>query len=250
MSQQGKLFQTVDLKLLLDPQVTRQAVLDHLDSLTDRVSADDLLLLHLGGHGISRHLLAEIEVDGKRWVSDANLESVGRFLFCCPDLSAGNLRGTTISFEDLYDKLVKLPCHKLILIDACHAGEAQTAVTGDESPIRILTKDGIGPVILAACAQNESAIEANTIIDIDLNPAYGFFSIALRRLLRDEATFEDADRAPRDGKLGAAEVADAVRNEVRKMVSVFGVRDRQNPSAFLPALEAPLPLMRWNETKK
>jgi WD40 repeat protein len=249
-SQQGKLFHKVELALFRNGQVTRKAILDHLDVLADRVSPDDLLLLHLGGHGISHNLLAKVEVAGKRWVSDAKLDDVKGFLFCCADLDGAHLPDTTINFDDLYAKLVKLPCHKLILIDACHSGDVQAAMTGDEAPIRILTKDGIGPVILAACAQNESAIESKTLIDLVDTPAFGYFSIALRELLQDDSIFELADRAPRDGKLSADEVANAVTAGVQRILVRQGVRQPQHPSTFLPTLEKTLPLMQWDTTNK
>jgi WD40 repeat protein len=246
-AQEGKLFAKVQLKLLVDEQITRKAVLDELDRLRPMVGPDDLLVLHLGGHGTSLEQLRAMKDDkGKRLVGDDKLGGLGRFLFCCPDLNFNRLADTTIGFDELYGKLVKLPCHKLILIDACHSGAAQGAVTTEEAPIRILTQDGIGPVILAACTPQESAIESTTI---DLGRAHGLFTIALRRMLEDKKAFVRADQSPKDGSLSAQEVAAAVKAQVKDLVTLL--RDRgfnvdQNPSEFVPTLEARLPLMRWD----
>ena len=99
-------------------------------------------------------------------IAPRKLAGLGRFLFMCGDFDPDRMPDTTIGFEDLHDRLSRLPCHKLILLDACHSGEARTSGGDtDANPIRILTRHGIGCVILAACGPDEEAIE-NDAIDL------------------------------------------------------------------------------------
>src|SRR5207244_1785173 len=121
---------------------------------------------------------------------------------------------TTIGFNELYKGLIKLPCHKLILLDACHAGAGQHALTAADDPIRLLTRDGVGPVILAACERNESALESPTY---DFARAFGLFTISLRRMLQEKKTFEEVDR-DHDKVLSAMEVAEGIQLQIERML--------------------------------
>jgi WD40 repeat protein len=232
--------------LLLNRQVTRAAILGRLAALRKTVQPDDVLVFYLGGHGSSR---AELR---KAKVTDARLAGVGRFLFACPDYDFDRLPDTTLNFEDLHDALGRLPCHKLVLLDACHSGAAQTAGGDtDANPVRILTQHGVGPVILAACGPDEAAIEAPLTFD-RLTGARGVFTIALRRTLEEPAGFKAAD-ADGDGRLSMAELAAGVTKQAaavvagladRGLLKGLGGAGRQTPVAVIPKLEAAVAIGR------
>src|SRR5205814_1393743 len=101
------------------------AILDELTALEGKMRPDDVFLLYLGGHGFSVSELQQLKgEDGKPRLAPDRLQGLRGFLFCCPDLSFENLRDTTVTFDDVYQRLIKLRCHKLVLLDACHSGEA------------------------------------------------------------------------------------------------------------------------------
>ncbi|HVK18983.1 MAG TPA: hypothetical protein VM533_18780 [Fimbriiglobus sp.] len=236
-------FAAVRVKPLLDGEASRTAILAELEALRDRVKPDDLLVFHLGGHGTS---LAELR---QKKVSPRKLAGLGRFLFMCGDFDLDRMPDTTIGFEDLHDRLSHLPCHKLLLLDACHSGEARTAGGDtDANPVRILTRHGIGCTILAACGPDEQAIE-NDALD-PIGGGHGLFAIALRRLLEDGKTFASADRNG-NARLDAAELAAGVGAQVKDLVAEHNALlrrlgekgdDRQTPVAFVPRLEEKTPV--------
>jgi WD40 repeat protein len=239
-AQKGKLYQQVHLDVLRDAQVTAESVLSRLESLADKVQPDDLLVFHLGGHGVGLE-----DLKGSKKLPPGELQGLDGFLFCCGNFNIRRLHDSTIGFDQIYERLVKLPCHKLVLLDTCRSGAAsKTLAAALDSPVRALTRDGIGPIILAACDAQESAHEEETV---DLGRAYGLFTVALRRTLEEMDQF---DRADKDGKgqLQAVQLAESVRGQVRDLIRQFraegvpGVED-QNPVSFLPRLERDLPLV-------
>ncbi len=255
--QKGKLFQEARLTLLTDEKVTPRAVLGEFERLAGQVRPDDLLVLYLGGHGVSlnneklRGQLAKAkDKEGRPLLAPEALDALrrqkGAFLFLCPDFQFVKLAETTIGFNELYLGLAKLSCHKLILLDACHAGAGEDSLTAEEDPIRLLTRDGVGPVILAACGRDEKALENGAF---DFANAYGLFTIALRRMLQDEETFAEIDR-DHNQVLTASEVAEGVQLQVERMLQrlrregVVVNAVSQTPARYIPDREARLRLMK------
>jgi WD40 repeat protein len=243
-AQKGRgLFADVRVKPLLDATATRTAILSELHNLRDQVKPDDLLVFHLGGHGTS---LAELR---RKKIPERKLAGLGRFLFMCSDFDLDRMPDTTVGFEDLHDLLAQLPCHKLILLDACHSGEARTAGGDtDANPVRILTRRGVGSAILAACGPDEEAIE-NDALD-PIGGGHGLFAIALRRLLEEPKAFAAADRDG-NGLLDAAELGAGLGELVKELVAEhndllrrLGEKgdDRQTPVVFIPRLEEQTPI--------
>jgi hypothetical protein len=225
---------------LLDGKATRTNILAELKALEGRVKPDDRLVFHIGGHGTRPEELARIlKVPAKK------LEGLGSFLYCCADFNVKDLRNTTVSFDEFYEILVRLPCHKVLLVDACHAGDTRTGLESmSVNPIRVLTQDGVGPIILAACEPQESAYEDRAL---DLGEAFGLFAIAVRRTM--EERFEAADKN-RNAALEPGELFGHVHDEVQRLLQRLrdlGLRnsaDQQHPIAFLPGLGRGLALVR------
>jgi WD40 repeat protein len=251
--QGGKLYAKVALsKPLLDEQATRENILQQLRGLQGQVKPDDRLLIHLGGHGATTDEVAKlIDVLVKRDKGLAKqhkellkqLDGLGSFLYCCDDFDVTRLRETTVTFEELYEVLIRLPCHKVLLLDACHSGSTKEGIDSSSgNPIRVLTRDGVGPVILAACRPDESAFEEGTL---DLGIAHGLFTIAIRWTL--EKHFAEAD-ANKNRLLEPKELFDGVDRVVQRLIrqlrddGLITSSDGQHPIAFLPRLSETLPL--------
>ena len=59
------------------------------------------------------------------------------------------------------------------------AGDTRKGLESESvNPVRVLTQDGVGPIILAACRPEESAYENGTI---DLGETFGLFTAAIRQ---------------------------------------------------------------------
>jgi WD40 repeat protein/uncharacterized caspase-like protein len=246
-AQEGRRFDKVTLKLLPDRQATPKAILAQLAEFAHQARPNDVFVLYLGGHGTSVSDLRKLGL------KQTQLEGLNGFLFCGPKLNFDNLVGTTLPFDSLYEGLVQFRCHKLLLLDACHSGEAnRTDTTDDETPIRILTKHGVGPVILAACAPDQEAVESG---QMDGGRTFGLFSGGLRRLLEIEEVFKKAD-TDEDGQLSAQEMANAVKNHVKRLASITRARSAdgrvragqvQTPVEHIPASERALRLVEWRD---
>jgi hypothetical protein len=177
------------------------------------------------------------------------LQGLGRYLFLCGDVNTQRLPTTTISFEDLQEKLAKLACHKLVLLDSCHSGEAEISGGNNQAnPIRLLTEHGVGPVILAASAYDQQAIE-NDALDPLGGGASGLFTIALRTIFEERPIFLAADKN-KDNLLSNEELGDALQAQMKRLLdqhNSFLVKlgqnpDTQTPVKFIPRLESLIPV--------
>lgn len=231
--QKEKLYGNVEITLLLEQKATREAILDQIKALAAKVKPDDRVIIFLGGHGY------------------ADKNKLGSFAYCSPTFDIRRPDKTGVTSQDLYERLSALPCRKLLLLDACHSGDVLQT-----NPIRDLTPDQVGPVILAACGAKESAVE-----DSD-ERKHGLFTWAVHEVLTKNVFFAAAD-LDKNGKLDTDELSTFVKHRVpmllenvkdniikrnakaKQRLSDDELRDlreaTQNPIAFVPPMER-LPL--------
>ena len=100
--QQGRLYKEVVARVLTDSAATKDDVLDGLEWLERQVTARDLAVLFLAGHGIN----------------DRN----GNFYFLPGNGEPGSLLRTGVSDSDIRRVICGLPGKVLFFIDACHSG--------------------------------------------------------------------------------------------------------------------------------
>jgi WD40 repeat protein len=99
---------------LLDRNVTRPmwnlTLEQFAGEMSASVSADDLLVIYLSGHG-----LRDTDNGGYYYVTaDANVT----------DLMSGQF-GDCLSFSDFAARFAEIPCRKLVVLDTCHSGAVQ-----------------------------------------------------------------------------------------------------------------------------
>jgi WD40 repeat protein len=215
--QKGGLYKDVDIQLLLDGEVTRTALLDRCEKLASQVKPDDVLVLMLGGHGTDHDELGEV-------LRERKLKSIetlprGGFVYICSNFDAARPLSTGLTTPDLYKAMTRMPCRKIILLDACRSG---TIVT---NPVRGLTHDGVGPIILAASQPGETAKEDDQGKPTAAGQVYGLFSLAVVRALGEQ--FSKADKNS-DAGLIPNELFEFIKGEVFP---------HQDPTRFLPILE-------------
>jgi WD40 repeat protein len=235
----GKQYAKATMKVLTDEQVTPQLVLGEFDQFAATIKPDDLLVFHLGGHGVSTGQMAADLTKAKLPKEqmarfNQQLQGLGKFLFLCGDFDFLHLRDTTIGLDDLYEKLVKLPCHKLITLDACHAAAVDPTERKGSDIIRLFTQDGVGPIIFAAYKANESANEGAPGFVIE--PASGLFAQAIVKTIQNDFLKN------RKSKLGPEDMFTGLESNVQEFVQTLrkqqGFKDlSQNPQFFLPDQE-------------
>jgi WD40 repeat protein len=187
--QKGKRYEQVKVVTLKEERVTPAAILKAIRNVAAQARPDDLLLLSLSGHGLSGEIAEEIHFKPQT------------FQFICPTFDPGRPAETSLTSKALYEALVKVRCRKLVFLNACHTGDVT------HNPVRDLTVDGMGPIILAACRQQEESVT-----DADRG---SLFVQAINEAL--DKKFREADRDG-DGKLGPAELARYVSWRVPRML--------------------------------
>src|SRR5262249_8897824 len=150
----------------------------------------------------------------------AILTAEGTFLFCCPDYTPAKPGVTAISMDELFAALAKINCRKLVLIDACHSGRATAP-----NLLRRCVPNGQGPIIIAACDQNEQSYE-------DPRFGHGLFTYAMLSALDKNKDFRKADYNS-DGALSPQELYEYVAAKVPALMKQIGKKDEtQTPICF------------------
>lgn len=199
--------------------------------------------MFLGGHGLSAEVVKQLVADAKKRKLDIKVTdelSPHTFAMLGPSFDLAKPNDTGLTSQRLYEVITRINCHKLILLDACHSG----TIAVDVNPIRELTRDGVGPVIIAACQPGESALEMEFNLD---DPAFGLFTMTLRRALTEDF---DIANSKHDGVLTITQLREYVRTQLPLLVEKIrkeakpgemSASDTQTPSFFLPRLEEGLP---------
>jgi hypothetical protein len=142
----GNLYASVNSVLLLDRDVKAASVLSKIEEMSKQVkSAEDIFVLFLAGHGAP--------------FRERNAKTAGKWFFLCSDTDIKNAETCLFGYQ-LAAALEKIPCRKVVFLDACHS----SSVTEDQlkteptAASQSLTRK-CDKVIFAACGPNESAWE-------------------------------------------------------------------------------------------
>jgi WD40 repeat protein len=193
-----------------EERATRANILKALDQLAQVVGPDDRCVIFLAGHGLFVEHGA------------AKGRSPTTWMFCCPDFDPKRIKETSISSEELYRKLAAINGRKLVILDACHSGEAVA------NPARMLAPSGQGPIIIASCDRNQSAYED------PLKRKHGLFTYALLQAM-DGKYRGDADKSKFKTELNARDLYLLTRRQMPELLS-----DIQQPEfSQVPILFAP-----------
>lgn len=233
--------------LLLENQATPPAILTNIDATAQGLGPDDWFILFLAGHGFAEGVAGD-GGSGRAVGDDAAPATPGGWFFCgyAPwkaeplQLAAvGGERGLVqglrkaggvLSASTLLDRLARLNCRKLVLIDSCHSG----AIAQD--PGRDLRPGGKGAVVLAAAAPYETAQEAPVPIDRNgrtVTETHGFFTAAIAHALGKANPQTDRNR---DGLLTLEELHQGVTAQVTALRDELGLVRKGGPTQTVIAV--------------
>lgn len=102
LRQKGLLYRDVEVKLLTDAAATRDEVVDGLEWIRKQVTAKDIGMVFLAGHGVT-------DADGNYYYLPVNAD---------PE----KLKRTGVVFSEIKNTLAALPGKAVFFIDTCHAG--------------------------------------------------------------------------------------------------------------------------------
>lgn len=196
-------FEKAEVQLLVEEKATKSNILKALDELADQAGPNDWLVLFFAGHGFALRGDPP-EIDGFGEVVP------GSWFFV--SYAKEDQQPHRLSAEELFGKLAKVPCRKLILLDSCHSGAAVGADGG-----RDLRRDDKGPIVLTGASPDEQAGES--IVELLINGEttrrnQGFFTTAIYSALGPYADKADSNR---DGLLTVDELFQFSRQEVFRL---------------------------------
>jgi len=170
--QKGKLYREVEIKLLINKKANRDEVLEGLDWLQKQVTARDIGMLFLAGHGIN--------------------DATGVYYFMPSNADVGKLKSTGVVFTEIKNTLSNLAGKSLFFVDTCHSGN----VLG--SGRRAISSDITGVINELASAENGVVVfSSSTGRQYSLeNPDWGngAFTKALVEGFQGKANYSKAGR--------------------------------------------------------
>lgn len=100
----GRLYKSVEMRVLTDKNATRKNVLDGLEWLKKNVASTDTAILFLAGHGVTQ--------------ADRS------YFFLTHDADLKQLEKTALSHRQITSLITGIRGQRLLFIDTCHAGNA------------------------------------------------------------------------------------------------------------------------------
>jgi hypothetical protein len=156
-------FGTVEIKLILDKEATREHIMQGLDWLGAKMTARDVGIFFFSGHG------------GKD--DDDNFHLV-------PVDVGRNLAKTGVPGDVVKQKLADMPGRMVAILDACHSGAAAESFqrAGADNLVRELLTDDCGVVVICSSLGDESSLESS-------ETKAGFFTLGFIEGLRGSADY-------------------------------------------------------------
>jgi WD40 repeat protein len=143
-AQEGGMYSKVEVKRLVDREVTRKAIVNGLEWLEHQVTHRDIGIIFVAGHGIK--------------------DDQQTYWFLPADASQGTLRAEAVPQDELRRTLRNLAGKAILFLDTCHAGqvmkEARARGTADIGElINDFTVAENGVVVFASSTGNQDSIE-------------------------------------------------------------------------------------------
>lgn len=193
-------------ELVLNKDATRDRVLKALADARKSAKPGDLLVVFFAGHGVKQgdsYYLLTREADPSK-----------------------DLKGKSLSGDDLRKGLSEVECPVLLLLDACHsAASVKTFRPATDDLTRSLTDDTVGVTVMSAAMSHETA---------GATAENGFFTAGLLKGLQ---AGEGVPFDPYERQLYVHHLYSVAFSEVRKATN-----GKQNPFLNLPWTVPPMPV--------
>ena len=140
--QEGRLYERVVTRVLVNAEATRGNVLDGLDWVLRQSTQRDVSVIFVAGHGLR---------DEQR-----------NYYFLPHDGAPESLRRTAVKWSDFQDVLASLPSKTIFLVDTCHSGSVsgkRRGVTDMGDALRELVNAESGVIIMTASTGKEESQE-------------------------------------------------------------------------------------------
>ena len=143
LRQKGALYSDVQVKTLADREVTRASVVEALDWLGESVTARDVAMVLIAGHGVT---------DEKQ-----------NYWFLPADVSMKHLSSSAVSQDDILRAMRGVYGKAILFLDTCHANQAVAGARGPvdvNSVVNELAKTENGLIVFSSSQGRESSLES------------------------------------------------------------------------------------------
>jgi hypothetical protein len=100
--QKGRLYRSVEAKVLVNAEATKEAIIEGLEWLEKQATAKDVAALFLAGHGLN--------------------DPAGNYFFLPYNADPERIKSTMVSGGEFQSTLAQLPGKALLFLDSCHSG--------------------------------------------------------------------------------------------------------------------------------
>lgn len=174
--QEDKLFSEVNIKTLVNEQVTRDSIIGSITTHLNKAAPDDVIFIFIAGHGIKHR-------------------QTGSYYFMPYDSDLNNIMSKGLRMSD-FDEAVKMLSNNVnkvvIAIDTCHAGAMKVgarAVDAGENLAEAL-REASGLFILSASKGGEESLEREDFKLHEADTGHGAFTYALLKGMSGEANYD------------------------------------------------------------
>ncbi len=138
--QEGKTYNSITVKTLLNADATKANILDAFDWLSGKTSnKDDVVMIYFAGHGINDNNNVYYMLP-----YDANVEK---------------LRSSCVNFEELRQTISGIKAKVLVFLDACHSGNIYGNSFHINGLVNMLSSSGTGAVTFTSSTGKEVSYE-------------------------------------------------------------------------------------------
>jgi WD40 repeat protein len=209
-------FGKAEGELILNQNATVDRVLQALKKARKATKPGDLLVIFFAGHGVKQDLPAG---DGK--------DAQSQFYLLTHEANVQkDLKGFSLSGDDLRKSLAEVECPVLMILDACHSAKAVKFLRpATDDLTRTMTDDTVGVTVMSAAMSHETA---------GATSENGYFTAGLLKGLRAEA---GVPFDPYERQVYVHHLYSVAFSEVRKATN-----GKQNPFLNMPWTSPPIPI--------
>ena len=143
--QKNTMYRDVEVKLLTDKDATRDQVLSGLQWLQSRVTASDVGMLFLAGHGIN--------------------DAEQNFYFLPVNADVKELKKTGVVFTEIRNTMARMQGKSLFFVDACHSGNVlggrRLALADMNLVVNDMTSEENGVVVFSSSTRKQLSQESS-----------------------------------------------------------------------------------------
>ena len=166
-AQNTLLFREIRTKVLVDEAVSRDSILESMNSFLGQAVSSDVVLIFVAGHGIKR-------------------SATDTFYFLPYEANPQNMTTKGLRWSDFEEEIAALGArvkNVILMLDTCHSGALQIGMRGIEvTPDLSSAFQRKGTYVLAAASADEAAVEAGTW-------GHGAFTRAILSGLKGDADY-------------------------------------------------------------